>query len=539
MANSNITLFMLLSAFVYCSKGQRPNIVLILADDLGWNDVSFHGSTQIPTPNIDQLVRDGIFLNNYYVSPICTPTRGALMTGRHPMSLGLQRSVILGSCPWGLGLNETIMPQYLKQLGYATHAVGKWHLGFFMKELTPLYRGFDSFYGYYLGAEDYVDHTAWATAGYWGFDYRDGLAVDHSANGSYSTELFATRAEKIIANHNTSQPLFLFLPTQAVHSGDPVDSGHNPLEAPKKYTDRFPHITDPNRKLFAGMVAALDDAIGNVTAALKARGMMENTVIIFSTDNGGPAAGFDMNHANNWPLRGVKATYWEGGMRATGFIWSPLLQKSGRVSNQLIHVSDWLPTIMHIAGGSPEFNKTELYGMNMWDVLSLDLPSPRHEIVHNYDKTSGALRQGDYKLILIGKEKSFTKQWPDWYKPESANVSALNLTIKCGVQDLSLPDCTEATSPCLYNIAQDPCEFNNIASKHPTIVGSMVGRLMEIARKSQAPRNCPVDKWSAPTYHGDVWVPWIKLPNLPPGVNDYRACDPVEADLVDDMLLRG
>ncbi|KAF6039931.1 hypothetical protein EB796_001783 [Bugula neritina] len=432
------------------------------------------------------------------------------MTGRHPMQLGLQRSVILGHAPWGLGTNETIMPEYLRDLGYATHAVGKWHLGFFAKELTPLYRGFDSYYG-------------WAEAGYWGYDFRDGIDLDRSANGSYSTELFASRAERIIQNHDSSKPLFLYLPYQAVHSGIPSQPGYNPLEAPKKYTDRFPYITDPNRKLFAGMVSALDDAIGNVTAALSAKGLLDNSVIIFSTDNGGPANGFDMNHACNWPLRGLKATYWEGGMRATGFIWSPLLKKRGRVSNQMVHVTDWLPTIMHLA---------ELYGMNMWQTLSEDLPSPRDEIIHNYDKTTGAIRQGPYKVIVIGKEASYTKSYDKWYKPESIDVSKLNLTVKCGVRDPSLPACTNDTSPCLFHVVDDPCEFNNIAQRHPQLVQKMVKRLLDVASRSQAPRNCPTERWGAPVYHGHAWVPWIKIP---PGVKDFRACPPHMADLVDDL----
>jgi len=325
----------------------------------------------------------------------------------------------------------------------------------------------------------------------------------------------------------------MYLPFQAVHSGNPPSTGANPLEAPKKYTDRFPHITDPNRKLFAGMVAALDDAVGNVTAALERRGILDNTIIIFSTDNGGPANGFDMNHACNWPLRGLKATYWEGGMRATGFIWSPLLKKSKRVSNQLIHVTDWLPTIMHVAGANDTYNKTELYGMNMWEVLSNDIPSPRDEIIHNYDKASGAIRMGDYKVIAIGPEASYTKSYGGWYKPESMNVTTLDLTVKCAERNESLIACNHTTSPCLFNVIEDPCEFNNIAEENPQLLKSMMKKMLDFAQVSQAPRNCPTEKRSAPVYHGRAWVPWIEIPE---GAKEFRACKPYMADLAEEQV---
>ncbi|VDI22791.1 Hypothetical predicted protein [Mytilus galloprovincialis] len=279
----------------------RPNIVVIVADDLGWNDVSFHGSDQISTPHLDELAYKGVLLKNYYVSPICTPTRGALMSGRHPIHTGLQSGVIVGSQPYGLPLNLTIMPQWLKQLGYRTHMVGKWHLGFFRKEYTPLYRGFESHYGYYLGCGDYYDHSSEATPDYFGYDFWRNDTIDYTSIGQYSTDIFTKEAVNIINNHNPSEPLFLYLPYQAVHSGNLPDG--NPLQAPQKYIKRFPHIKNSKRRTYAGMVSALDDAVGTVVDALKSQGLYDNSVILFTTDNGGPANGFDGNAANNFPLR--------------------------------------------------------------------------------------------------------------------------------------------------------------------------------------------------------------------------------------------
>lgn len=416
------SIWLSLVAVFFCVHGYRakteqtskPNIVVIVADDLGWDDVSFHGSRQIPTPNIDALAFGGIILNNYYVSPICTPSRSALMTGRHPIHTGLQHSVIVGSEPYGLGLNETIMPQYFKQLGYATRMVGKWHLGFFAKEYTPLYRGFDSHFGYWLGAEDYFSHNAWATKDENGLDFRRDMEV-YNDSGKYSTEEFTKEAVSVIENHDTSKPLFLYLAHQAVHSANPGD----PIQAPQKYIDRFGYIKNEHRRKFAGVVSALDDSIGNLTLALYDKGILNNTIIVFTTDNGGPAAGFDMNYASNWPLKGVKATIWEGGVRGVGFAWSQLFNPDARerVSKDMIHICDWLPTLYRAAGGDPTTLKNS-DGMDVWDTLSKSKPSPRTEILHNIDPVvgQGAIRVGDMKLVVgVGP---YHGDWDHWYAPE-------------------------------------------------------------------------------------------------------------------------
>ncbi|CAH1792967.1 unnamed protein product [Owenia fusiformis] len=395
-------------------KLNRPNIILILADDLGWNDVSFHGSNQIPTPNIDALAYSGIILNNYYVQPICTPTRSALLTGRYPIHTGLQHVVIRGAQPYGLALDETIIPQYLNPKGYKSHIVGKWHLGFCSWEYTPTYRGFHSHYGYFLGEEDYWDHTSWAEGGKLkGLDFRHNKELIKDALGEYSTELFTRETEAIINKHNTSEPLFMYLPHQAVHSGNTV----TPLEAPKKYTDKLGNIQNKKRRLFGGVVSALDDSIGNVTRALHKRGMLNNTIIIFSTDNGGPANGFQGNVASNWPLRGTKTQLWEGGVRGAGFAWSPLFKKQGYVSEQLMHVSDWLPTILHAAGVDTDTTTEKpIDGVDQFDTLSNNEASNRKEILLNIDPldNTSAIRIGDYKVI---SGELYNGKWSGWYPP--------------------------------------------------------------------------------------------------------------------------
>ncbi|XP_059146181.1 arylsulfatase I-like [Physella acuta] len=393
------------------ASSPRPHIILIVADDLGYNDVSFHGSEQIPTPNIDFLGYSGIILNNYYVSPICTPTRSALMTGRHPIHTGMQSGVIVGTQPYGLPLNETIMPQHLNKLGYRSHIVGKWHLGMFKWEYTPLFRGFESHIGYYQGCEDYYTHTYEANLEQWGVDFRKDTELVWNYTGKYSTDVFKEEAVKVINNHDKSQPLFLYLPFQAVHSGN--GDGTN-LQAPKEYIDKFKYIQNEQRRIYAAMVSALDDAVGQVYDALKTNNMLNNSIIICTTDNGGPANGFDFNAANNFPLRGVKATLWEGGVRGVGLIHSPLLQKQGYVSQQMLHVCDWLPTLVKAAGGDPS-TLTNLDGYDSWDMLSQNGPAVRNEILHNIDPQddSSAIRVGDYKLLMGDLGSS----WDGWYPP--------------------------------------------------------------------------------------------------------------------------
>nr|XP_053629517.1 arylsulfatase B-like isoform X2 [Cherax quadricarinatus] len=226
----------------------RPNIVIIVADDLGFNDVGFHGSTQIPTPNIDALAYSGIILNNYYVQPICTPSRSALMTGKYPIHTGLQHSTIGGSHPYGLGLSEILLPKYMTSLGYTNHHVGKWHLGFFKKVYTPTYRGFDTHFGYWSGRIDYYDHTALEQPGYWGYDMRRNMTVARDCYGKYTTDLFTNEAVDIIKKHNSSHPLFLYLAHLAVHSANP----YAPLQAPKEVVQKFAYIKDKKRRTFAG-----------------------------------------------------------------------------------------------------------------------------------------------------------------------------------------------------------------------------------------------------------------------------------------------
>lgn len=489
---------------------RRPNIILIVADDLGWNDVSFHGSSQIPTPHLDELAYNGTILSNYYVSPICTPTRGALMTGRHPIHLGLQHETIHPAAPFGLPLNETTVAQALKKLGYKTHMVGKWHLGFFKDAYTPTNRGFDSHFGYYSGKEDYYNHCN-DEDGWLGYDFfKDGKPYKPTF-GQYSTEMYTQTAEDIIRTHskNQSQPLFLYFAHQSVHSANNDD----PLQVPHRYLEKFQGIHHKGRRTFAAMVSILDESVGNITRTLKLTDMFNNSVIIFTSDNGGPADGFDVNYASNYPLRGVKATLWEGGVRGAAFVTSPLIKSPLSISDGMFHVCDWFPTFVEIGGGDPSSYKN-LDGFSQWESLISGKQSPRTEMLHNIDPlyNVSALRWMDFK-ILIGD--TYQGNWSGWYPPEEVtdlsfvDADPQAFVVKCPNKPANAStNCNPFQAPCLYNITHDPCEYNNLAREFPDLVTFLLQKLQKYESTMIPPGNKPISEAADPYLHGGNWEPW-------------------------------
>lgn len=509
---------------------------MIVADDLGWGDVSFHGSSQIQTPDIDALASAGIVLNNYYVSPICTPSRGALLSGRHPINTGLQSYVIQGETPYGLPLEHKILPQYLKDLGYATHAVGKWHIGHYTKKHMPTKRGFDSFFGYLIGSEDYYDHTSLETIG-WGMDLRrnlDGVAEQYF--GQYSTTMYTKEAFDVIDRHNETSdgPLFLYLCYQAVHMGNKWSR----LQVPEEYEKKFIHIDNGGRRKMVAINNALNDAVADVVLHLNKHGLLENSIVVFTSDNGGATGGpngrIDDGYGSNWPLRGTKFSLWEGGIRAAGLIWSPLLNQSAYTYNGLMHITDWLPTLYAAAGGDPRNLPPSLYGMNLWPELMSGSKDDylRKEILHNIDDIDQvyAIRSGDYKL----KSGTFRNGIYDgWYLPpgekyvtdmnesssrigkllESRKDSKrknpdLPIIVKCGEQKTSCDPLKDQI--CLFNIATDPCEYNNLANQLPSVVKQLSQMLESYNRTAVKPGNVPPDPRSNPELNGYYWGPWLE-----------------------------
>lgn len=258
------------------------------------------------------------------------------------------------------------------------------------------------------------------------------------------------------------------------------------------------------------MVAGLDHSIGEIVRVLQARNMDKNTILIFTTDNGGATAGFNRNHASNWPLRGGKDTLWEGGVRGTAFIWSPLLHKIRRVSNQMMHITDWLPTLLSAAG---IHNLPPLDGIDMWSALSNNLSSPRSEVLLNIDRQRGiyGLRVKNYK-ILIGS--TYNGTYDGWYGPKAVgyqNTSDFAAQILCDPpHDPKVRgSCEPSKRPCLLDLEIDPCEYRNLATEKPEILAKMMIRLREHNATVVPARNRRIDDAGRPVHHENIWSPWI------------------------------
>jgi arylsulfatase A-like enzyme len=290
---------------------RKPNIIVILADDLGYGDLGVYGGTEIPTPNLDALARGGVrFTDGYVTCPICAPTRAALMSGRYQQRFGFEHNPgpeAQAAPGFGLPRSERTLAEKLKDAGYATGMFGKWHLGY-KDELQPHQRGFDEFFGFLSGAHTYLPGEG---RGRRGGGYNEGIVRNGTPveEKEYLTDAFAREAAAFISKHAAAQregtgaPYFVYLPFNAVHG---------PMEATKKYTDRFAHITDANRRTYAGMLTALDEAVGRVLAAVKETGQEENTLVFFFSDNGGPTP---QTTSSNKPLSGYKGQVLEGGVR--------------------------------------------------------------------------------------------------------------------------------------------------------------------------------------------------------------------------------
>ncbi len=362
-----------------------PNIVIIMADDLGWNDVGYHGS-EIQTPNIDRLVAGGVELDRFYAHPTCSPTRASLLTGKSPVRLGVIAPLAKIN-PTGLPIEEVTLAERLKEKGYQTALVGKWHLGGRNVAYLPNARGFDYFFGNLMGGIGFWDHVHGG-----GYDLqRNGETV---RSDEYITHLTAKEVKKVIETRDKNQPLFLF---------SSFNAPHLPNEAPEEMVAKYSHIEGENRRIHAAMVSEFDDAVGQIYATLESEDMLENTLIWFMSDNGGlipksplinwlpnwalekqteKILGEEINASDkflefariqltqgasdNSPWQGGKTTLWEGAMRVPSFVyWKGVLKPAK--NDQMIAMQDILPTLMALSGGE---NIGEIDGRSIWPALS-------------------------------------------------------------------------------------------------------------------------------------------------------------------------
>ncbi len=381
---------------------RRPNFVVFMTDDQGYGDLSCMGNTDFRTPNIDAVAEQGARFTNWYSgSPVCSPSRASLLTGRYPGNAGV-RAILAGHRKaTGLTPQAPTIAAAVKELGYQTAIVGKWHLGL-QEQSRPNQNGFDYFYGFMAGCIDYYSHIFyWSMADGKTDPTHDLWENDHEFydNGKYFTEMVTDKAvEKIRQMNREEEPFFLYVAYNAPHY---------PMHAPRKYLDRFPELP-ADRRIMAAMISAVDDGVGQIVDELKRQGILEDTVIFFQSDNG------PSRESRNWMdgrgdpyyggqpggLKGHKFSLFEGGIRVPGIFCWPGHIPGGQVIDEPCAAMDVFPTLLTMAGGDP--SQYQLDGMDISDVLLHGAPSPHEELYWEMEQQT-AIRQGKYKLVLNGQ----------------------------------------------------------------------------------------------------------------------------------------
>lgn len=315
------------------------------------------------------------------------------------------------------------------------------------------------------------------------------------------------RVKTILRNHDRRKPLFLYVALQAAHT---------PLQAPAHLLQRYTSLGNQPRRHYAAMLSGVDEAVGEIVAEMRNQGFYRNSVLIYSSDNGGqPLSG-----GCNWPLRGGKGSYWEGGVRAVGFVHSPLLKIKRKISRALIHVSDWYPTLLHLAG-SPEPDPRRLDGCNVWGAISQGLPCPRTEILFNIDPVSRRHGEHDRKLLMVNGFRIWDTgvraairvgDWKlltgnvgdgDWFPPQILPGAPQQW------QDMEKRQDQRGKTVWLFNISADPFERHDLTQARPEVVKLLLSRIAEYNRTAVPPRNPPDDPMADPQLHGGVWMPWM------------------------------
>ena len=398
----------------------KPNILFILADDLGYGDLSVYGQTDFQTPQLDQLASQGLRLTQAYSnSAVCSATRFGLITGSYQYRLrgGLEEPIAGASDTIGLPPAHPTLPSLLKKAGYATTLIGKWHLGS-LPTFGPLKSGYDTFFGNYGGAIDYFTHKPGVGANV-REDLYEGEVPVHKVG--YYTDLLAERAVDYIGRQSSAQPFFLSLHFTAPHwpwegPGD---------EAVSREIGSIFHYDGGNLATYAKMVTALDSAIGRVLKTLQERGLADNTIVVFTSDNGGE------RFSKTWPFRGQKTELLEGGIRVPALVRWPARIRPGQTSSQAAISMDWLPTLLAAAGAAPD----PAYapdGLNLLPVLlGASAPAPRTLFWRYKANTQRAVRSGDWKYLKISHNEF------------------------------------------LFNVVQDQRERANLALKHPEVLAAL------------------------------------------------------------------
>lgn len=468
----------------------KPNIIFILVDDWGYADVSFRNPA-IYTPNFNKLKDNGLLLNRHYVFKYCSPSRASFLTGRWPHHVH-QFNIHPGS-PLGTNINMTMLPAKLKTAGYKTHLVGKWHQGFYDSRYLPVHRGFDTSSGFLNGASSHMDQKRMCATDFW-----KNTDVD-PRNGSYDSYLYKSDLTEIFRNHNSQDPLFIYL---ALHNV------HDPIEAPTEWLDLYSiNSVCSKRRTYQAMVSVADNITGHVVQLLDTTGLWNNTIIVVSADNGGAAC-----MGSNYPLKGCKGTFFEGGVRSLAFTSGGLIPENmrGKSTDGFIHIADWYATFCKLAGidlydSGP--GKFPVDGMDVWPIISgINSITPHSEIVLGYNFTNkGSIISKGYKLIVGSQGKGCNRfMWSPLDYPCSDGPSG--------------EDCDPY---CLYNIISDPSEKNNLVNTKPNLLQEMLSKYHAYSKeprdmqdqgyhtREELPFLNSVCEYM--TKYGGYWRPWKYL----------------------------
>jgi arylsulfatase A-like enzyme len=424
----------------------RPNVVYFLVDDMGREDCGFMGGKEIRTPHIDKLAGAGSKLESYYVQPLCSPTRAALLTGRYPMRLGLQVGVVKPWARYGLPLEERTIADDLKAAGYVTGIFGKWHLGHFSSDYLPTRRGFTHQYGHYNGAVDYFAHEREG-----GFDWHrdDKVCRDEG----YSTTLVGENAATFVSDNAGKKPFFLYVAFNGVHA---------PYQPPQGGIDAYPKLKG-DRQNYAAMLTAVDEAIGSIVSAVEKAGVRHRTLFVFSSDNGGPAPG---KITDNGKLRGGKGGLYEGGIRVAAFAtWDGHIP-AGKATTEPMHVVDWRPTLQKLCGASPS-SDLPMDGVDIWPTLTTGAKTPHDSLLLNTTPSVSAVRAGNWKLIV--KQREGARQQAGARRRGKSTVE-------------------------LYNLRDDPFEKSNVANEQPDKVKQLRQAIAKFAAEAVPPNAGPQPK---------------------------------------------
>jgi len=492
----------------------KHHIVLMVLDDMGRTDTGVYGTSNIPTPNIVNLAKQGVILDNFYTQTVCSPTRTALLTGRYPFRVGMQHiTTQLPGMASGIPYDTPLIPEILAD--YESHHIGKHHVGYATWRHTPTRRGFNSFLGYHQGQIDYYAHEiGLATHGVIsktvdGLDLWDGHRVLRTAKGNYTLELYQKRLKKVVADYTLKYdteerrkltPLFLYFAHQIAHI---------PLESRKDEADRCGNLLK-NRRVYCSMIVELDDAIGEFVNVYKQANLWDNTIVLVSTDNGGmvnflqnkdaiPA--FPASVGSNYPLRGSKTTLFEGGVRSLAFVTGGAVPKESRGSHfaGLVHAVDYTATILSIGGALPlRREELKIDGYDLVPALFHSVIWQRDHVpinVINGGKSYSAVRFGNYKVI-INDFVNFAAQ--GWYDQNG---------------ELQTPAPLEQKGKTLlFDVNHDPTEREDLSQTHPELVQYGKDLIMSYVlgdefMEPQGQTKLYLEAF--PVFHGGAWKPFM------------------------------